>query len=649
LTNEHVAWTQHNFNLSHFNPLDRTSLAINRGGDPDARGVHGSEIPNYIATIDAAFVPFADPSRWNPTAYARTSRETYTNIRLGNESQIIDGKLIRQVGFATGSTPGTITRRNTTVSSYNAEFSLFTTRNNVFRHNAETAGGDSGGPVYFVDEESDTLYLIGLHFTGRKTLFGNFYGHACRISEVIRILDVTPITNDTPLGLTIEDNVVTGYVPRPSFNGHINVPEGVIAIGSGAFKNQNSITSVTLPRSLRTIDNQAFEGCINLQSVRFAPNSELQTIGNNAFRDCWRLSDFEIPMGVREIGHDAFQHTRLTHITIPGSVTYIGARAFRHSQLRTVYILRPSSEIAFTGTVAGGSQIFDGNHHQLTIRFPDCISLRAYSTAFGWREFSDRMWSNTYLNQIHLELNQTRNIAQDLVSGRREYTFFNDSPRFVQITLSGTVMPWDRMIVVRNGNRHQIEVLDGMGMAESSMFSTQVTVFLPSIGNFFIDVNHLSGFNQIFLRIEEAQKHQVDFSPSAPLRLNIFRGVYGSEMHRVVLTQNARFNVSIPNTLGLIFIIYRFDGVGFDFSQSHWFFNGGNDTVTLPAGIYYMGYFNAPRGWSGNINITRINVPLMFSMSLISTEINHNALTDEDFEILRIILNKDLREQDERI
>ena len=416
------------------------------------------------------------------------------------------------------------------------------------------------------------------------------------------------------------------------------------SIGYGAFRYNRNLTSIHLPRSLRTINDRAFEGCINLQSVTFEANSDLRIIGNNSFRDCWSLREFEMPNMVSEIGHDAFQHANLREVTIPASVNFIGDRAFRNNpNLRTVTILRPS-DIPFNGTVAGGSLIFDRGDHTLSIQLPDERSLLAYSHAPGWRNHSDRMWSN--IEQIHLELNHTRNINSDLILGSREFVFFNDTPRFVRIVLSGGVIPWERSIVVRNA-WGPMEVLDGMGMAETSMFSTEVTVFLPHIGNFFIDTQHLSGPGQIFLRIEEVQRHVVDFSPSAPLRLNIFRGGYGSEMHRVILNQNARFNVSIPHTPGLIFIIYRFDGNGFDFSNSHWFFNGGNGTVTLPAGTYYMGYFQGPRGWSaGSINITRVDVPLMFSLDVDTAISNHNAITEEDFEILRMILNKDLREQE---
>ncbi|MCL2522575.1 MAG: hypothetical protein FWE36_06930 [Erysipelotrichales bacterium] len=244
---------------------------------------------------------------------------------------------------------------------------------------------------------------------------------------------------------------------------------------------------------------------------------------------------------------------------------------------------------------------------------------------------------------ISLELNQTRNITSELISGSREFVFFNDAPRFVRIVLSGGVMPWEQMLVVRNA-WGPMEVLDGMGMAKSSMFSTEVTVFLPHVGNFFIDTQHLSGPGQIFLRIEEVQRHVVDFSSGAPLRLNIFRGGYGSEMHRVILNQDARFNVSIPNTPGLIFIIYKFNGHGFDWSNSHWFFNGGSGIITLPAGTYYMGYFQAPRGWSGNINITRVITSRSLFLDAFSGII-YNSINEANFEIIWVIINKEHDEQ----
>ena len=74
----------------------------------------------------------------------------------------------------------------------------------------------------------------------------------------------------------------------------------------GGFYNQTSLTSVTIPGSVTSIEDGAFEFCTNLTKV---------TIGN----------------GLTRIESYAFSScTSLTNITIPGSITYIGRLAFQN-------------------------------------------------------------------------------------------------------------------------------------------------------------------------------------------------------------------------------------------------------------------------------------------------------------------------------
>lgn len=51
--------------------------------------------------------------------------------------------------------------------------------------------GDSGGPVYY--NNGTNLFLIGLNFA-KGTILNKSFGIACRISNVISELNVTPIT-----------------------------------------------------------------------------------------------------------------------------------------------------------------------------------------------------------------------------------------------------------------------------------------------------------------------------------------------------------------------------------------------------------------------------------------------------------------------
>ena len=108
--------------------------------------------------------------------------------------------------------------------------------------------------------------------------------------------------------------------------GIIKFKGNVTTIGVGAFFYCGSLTSITIPSSVTTIGNQAFERA-NLTSVTI-PNS-VTTIGYSAFRGCSRLTSVTIPNSVTTIGEGAFYLCgSLTSVTIPNSVTTIGRHAF---------------------------------------------------------------------------------------------------------------------------------------------------------------------------------------------------------------------------------------------------------------------------------------------------------------------------------
>ncbi|MBR2030425.1 MAG: leucine-rich repeat protein, partial [Clostridia bacterium] len=82
----------------------------------------------------------------------------------------------------------------------------------------------------------------------------------------------------------------------------------VVAIGAGAFKDSQTLTSIHIPYTVTTIADEAFYGCGYLQFVSFGENSKLTTIGNNAFYNCITLDRIIIPAGVTSIGMCAFYY-----------------------------------------------------------------------------------------------------------------------------------------------------------------------------------------------------------------------------------------------------------------------------------------------------------------------------------------------------
>ncbi len=106
----------------------------------------------------------------------------------------------------------------------------------------------------------------------------------------------------------------------------IVIPNGITEIPDYAFSFE-SLERVSIPKSVTSIGEGAFEGCSSLTSITI-PDS-VTSIGSYAFRDCTGLTSITIPDSVAAISGSAFSRcTGLTSITIPRSVSSIDAYAF---------------------------------------------------------------------------------------------------------------------------------------------------------------------------------------------------------------------------------------------------------------------------------------------------------------------------------
>lgn len=135
-----------------------------------------------------------------------------------------------------------------------------------------------------------------------------------------------------------------GTVEITDFNGsdtELVIPseiEGmaVTSIGYEAFSNCTSLTSITIPNSVKSIGESAFKGCTGLTSVTIG--NSVTSIGYRVFYNCTGLTSVTIGNSVTSIGGSAFSGcTGLTSITIPDSVTSIDDYAFYYCTGLTIY------------------------------------------------------------------------------------------------------------------------------------------------------------------------------------------------------------------------------------------------------------------------------------------------------------------------
>ncbi len=123
----------------------------------------------------------------------------------------------------------------------------------------------------------------------------------------------------------------------------VDFGDTLYAVGYGAFKN-SGLKSITLPATVTSVQSRAFENCTRLTDATFLNNDEgkgaLEWLGNGrssnneydtrVFGDCVVLTSVTLPNSVHTIGDTAFEGaTSLESIVIPDSVQYIGYGAFK--------------------------------------------------------------------------------------------------------------------------------------------------------------------------------------------------------------------------------------------------------------------------------------------------------------------------------
>lgn len=180
----------------------------------------------------------------------------------------------------------------------------------------------------------DSLTTIGYNAFGGTNLT------SINIPKNVTSIDVNPVSGCTGLTSITVDSANTKYKASGNClietgsktliagckNSTIPTDGSVTTIGGEAFTYQSGLKSITIPNSVTTIGNGAFEST-GLTSLTIP--GTVKTIENNAFSGCTGLTTLNMGDGVKTIGGWAFSGcTGLTNVLIPSTVTSIGQNAF---------------------------------------------------------------------------------------------------------------------------------------------------------------------------------------------------------------------------------------------------------------------------------------------------------------------------------
>lgn len=127
----------------------------------------------------------------------------------------------------------------------------------------------------------------------------------------------------------------------------ITIPDSVTTLGNGAFMHCDSLNNLTIPDSVTTVGNKVFAYCGNITSI-IIPGS-ITSMGFGMFSSCDNLTNVTIGNGLKRIGEETFYYCyKLESVTIADSVTIIDRFAFRYCYSLKYLSIPGSADIYFS-------------------------------------------------------------------------------------------------------------------------------------------------------------------------------------------------------------------------------------------------------------------------------------------------------------
>lgn len=174
----------------------------------------------------------------------------------------------------------------------------------------------------------------------------------------------------------------------------ITLPSSLKDVGNYAFGDCIGLTEVTIPANVKVI-RSIFYGCSNLKKVTILGNS-LTNLGSSAFEGCTSLEEINIPEGVLWIGMATFSSCNsLKKLSLPSTLLTIGVSAIGCPNLESLECLAAVPPTA-------SNLAFEDVNKDIPVYVP-ANSIERYKEAAEWKDFTNFLPAQTGVEVVETE------------------------------------------------------------------------------------------------------------------------------------------------------------------------------------------------------------------------------------------------------
>ncbi|MCB4807959.1 leucine-rich repeat domain-containing protein [Tamlana sp. 62-3] len=271
------------------------------------------------------------------------------------------------------------------------------------------------------------------------------------------------VTNETPFEVEVSGQtggLTAITIPETVTDNATATTFSVVAIGANAFLSDITLETVSLPSTVVTLKDKAFQKCNVLTTL--GDTSNIETIGSGVFLDCFVLASFDAS-SLTSLGGNSFRECRaIESLVFPVLTTAVGNATNRMPNIKeshwpaietfgnyNVYQCESLTDLYLGSTLtAFEAQTFhsagtfllhidndtpidatilstDHDVSGVTVVVPTAAGVTAYDSAPGWDRFADVISQSELLTAV----------GYTFTEGDYTYTVTNNSP--LEVGLSG--------------------------------------------------------------------------------------------------------------------------------------------------------------------------------------------------------------------